>query len=412
MVSHYGQDKKRVCMKFTPTRATLFTLVALSALALGLLLKSPLNRAEPGASGADAAPVVRRIAVSVAPTRQGDSDIIVTALGTVTARETVTVRSRVDGQLLRVHFREGQQVKAGDLLAEIDPRPFQIALDQARGQLARDRALLDNARLDVTRYRELLQQDSIASQQVDAQLALVHQYEGVVQADIAAVDDARLQLDYARITAPIGGRLGLRQLDAGNMVRANDSTGLVVITATSPIAVLFAVPSDELPAIRARLRDGAELTVDAYDRGGARRLASGRLASLDNQIDTTTATLRLKAEFDNQDDALFPNQFVNVALHVETRKNVILLPSAAVQRGQGGAFVYVIDAEGIAQRRVIELGPALGDEVVATAGLRAGENVVTEGVDKLRDGSAVTPVGGAQVEASAARVEDVASQQP
>ncbi len=392
-------------MKFTRSRAAFIALVAMLAAVLGLLLKSSLDRADEHSGRGDAVRPAPRIAVSVASTRRGDMDIVVTALGTVTARETVIVHSRVDGELKQVHYREGQQVKAGDLLAEIDPRSFQIALDQARGQLARDRALLDNARLDVARYRELLKQDSIASQQVDAQLALVHQYDGVVQADIAAVDNAQLQLTYAHITAPIGGRLGLRQLDAGNMVHANDSAGLVVITNTAPIAVLFAVPSEELPAIRARLSAAAQLKVEAYDRSGARRLASGHLVSLDNQIDTTTATLKLKAEFENRDDALFPNQFVNIALHVETRKGVVLLPSAAVQRGQSGAFVYVIDAERLAHRRALELGPASGDEVVVESGLREGESVVIEGVDKLRDGVAVEP-------ARSAPAEDPARQQP
>ena len=395
-------------MKFTRSRAALIGLVAMLAVAAGLLLKSALERADADTAGA--APLVRRIAVSVAPTRRGDMAVMVTALGTVTARETVTVHRRVDGELKRVHFREGQQVKAGELLAEIDPRPFQIALDQARGQLARDQALLDNARLDVTRYRDLLKQDSIASQQVDAQVALVHQYEGVVQADVATVDNARLQLDYARITAPIGGRLGLRQVDAGNIVHATDSAGLVVITATAPISVLFAVPSDELPAIRARLRSGAELEVEAFDRGGARRLARGRLQSLDNQIDTTTATLKLKAEFANDDDALFPNQFVNIALQVETRNGAVLVPSAAVQRGQSGAFVYVIDAERLAHRRAITLGPAMGDEVLVEEGLREGESVVIEGVDKLRDGLAVEPTS-SRVTASAG-AEEPAPKQP
>lgn len=379
-------------MKFTRSRAAVIGLVAMLAVGLGLQQSLPFKNADAGSGAADGAPAARRIAVSVAPTRRGDMDIIVTALGTVTARDTVTVRSRVEGELMRVHFREGQQVKAGALLAEIDPRPFQIALEQARGQLARDRALLDNARLDVARYRELLSQDSIAAQQVDAQIALVHQYEGVVQTDIAAVDNASLQLTYARITAPISGRLGLRQVDAGNIVRANDVTGLVVITATAPISVLFSVPSHELPAIRKRLREGATLNVEAFDSGAAQRLAQGRLLSLDNQIDTTTATLRLKAEFDNHDDALFPNQFVNVALHVATRDNVVLVPSAAVQRGQGGAFVYVVDAERLVRRRAVVLGPLAADEVVVESGLEAGESVVVEGVDKLRDGIAVEPL--------------------
>jgi multidrug efflux system membrane fusion protein len=393
-------------MKFIRSRAVLVGLVAMLAVAIGVLLKSPFERAGDGTAPTDTTRVAHRIAVSTAQARRGDMDIVVTALGTVTARETVTVHSRVDGELLRVHYREGQQVKAGDLLAEIDPRPFQIALEQVRGQLVRDRALLDNARLDVARYRQLLREDSIASQQVDAQVALVHQYEGVVQADIAALDNAQLQLAYARVTAPISGRLGLRQLDAGNMVHASDSAGLVMITGTAPIAVIFAVPSDELPAIRARLRDGAELAVEAYDRGGARRLAQGRLVSLDNQIDTTTATLKLKAEFENHDDALFPNQFVNVGLHVETRTGVVLLPSAAVQRGQGGAFVYVIDTERLVHRRAVELGPTAGDEVVVEAGIKEGETVVTEGVDKLRDGVAVEPTG------SALAAEDAAPKHP
>jgi multidrug efflux system membrane fusion protein len=214
----------------------------------------------------------------------------------------------------------------------------------------------------------------------------------VVQTDIAAVDNARLQLTYARITAPISGRLGLRQVDAGNIVRANDVTGLVVITATAPISVLFSVPSHELPAIRKRLREGASLNVEAFDSGAAQRLAQGRLLSLDNQIDTTTATLRLRAEFDNHDDALFPNQFVNVALHVATRDNVVLVPSAAVQRGQSGAFVYVVDAERLVQRRAVVIGPQAADEVLVESGLEAGESVVVEGVDKLRDGIAVEPL--------------------
>ncbi len=376
-------------MKFTRSRAAVIGLVATLAVGAGLQQRFHFERTDASSGAASAVPAARRIAVSVAPTRRGDMDIVVTALGTVTARETVTVRSRVEGELVRVHFREGQQVKAGTLLAEIDPRPFQIALEQARGQLARDRALLDNARLDVVRYRELLSQDSIAAQQVDAQIALVHQYEGVVQTDIAAVDNASLQLTYARITAPISGRLGLRQVDAGNIVRANDVTGLVVITATAPISVLFSVPSDELPAIRKRLREGATLNVEAFDSAAAQRLAQGQLLSLDNQIDTTTATLRLRAEFDNHDDALFPNQFVNVALHVATRDNVVLVPSAAVQRGQSGAFVYVVDDERRVQRRALVLGPVTADEVVVESGLEPGESVVVEGVDKLRDGVAV-----------------------
>ena len=369
------------------TRSALLGLGALAAVGLALLLEAPDNQAaEP-----PVVPHAPRIAVSAVEARLGEMDVLVTALGTVTARETVTVRSRVGGAIEKLHFHEGQQVAAGQLLADIDPRPFKVALAQAQGQLARDRALLDNARLDLARYRELLAQDSIAAQQVDAQAALVAQYAGTVTADQAAVDQAALNLDYARITAPIGGRVGLRLVDAGNIVAANDAQGIVTITATQPISVVFAVPAEQLPAIRARLRDGAALAVEAFDRDLRTPLGRGRLVSLDNQIDVATATLKLKAEFANDDEALFPNQFVNVALHLETRKDVVLIPTAAVQRGQGGAFVYVVDDKHTARLRQVTLGPASGDDVVAQSGVAAGETVVVEGVDKLHDGVAVEP---------------------
>ncbi|MGE3848590.1 MAG: MdtA/MuxA family multidrug efflux RND transporter periplasmic adaptor subunit [Gammaproteobacteria bacterium] len=359
---------------------------ALALITLALLFQAPANQAaEPRA------PVVRRVAVSVAEARSGDMDQLITALGTVTPRATVTVRSRVAGPIVKLHFREGQQVEKGAMLAEIDPRPFEVALAQARGDLARDRALLDNARRDLARYRELLAQDSIAPQQVDAQTALLAQYEGTVAADQAAVDQAALNLEFARITAPIAGRVGLRQVDAGNLVAANDAQGLVTITATRPITVVFAVPADKLPAIRARLAAGARLAVEVFDRDGRALLARGELVSLDNQIDVATATLRLRAEFANDDEALFPNQFVNVALHVDTLSDVVLIPTAAVQRGQDGAFVYVVDAERIARLRQITLGAGGGDEVVALSGVASGEIVVVEGVDKLHDGSPVEP---------------------
>ncbi len=339
----------------------------------------------------------RPIAVSAAVARRGAMDIVITALGTVTARETVTVRSRVDGELIRIHFIEGQRVEAGDLLAEIDPRPYQIALDQANGQLRKDQALLENSRLDLVRYRDLLAQDSIAAQQVDAQAALVHQYEGTVMTDRAEVDDAKLQLTYARITAPISGRLGLRQIDVGNIIHASDTTGLVVITSTQPVTALFTIPSEKLPAIRERMQAGAGLTVDAFDRSGANRLAVGKLLSLDNQIDTATATLKLKAEFANEDEKLFPNQFVNIGLHVETREGVTLIPSAAVQRGQNGAFVYVVGADQAVQLRTVTLGPAADDAIVIETGLAPGDRVVTDGVDKLHDGSRVVPAAVASI---------------
>ncbi|MBI4985473.1 MAG: MdtA/MuxA family multidrug efflux RND transporter periplasmic adaptor subunit [Rhodocyclales bacterium] len=331
----------------------------------------------------------RPLPVQAATAKSGDIDVFINALGTVVARNTATVKARVDGQLLRVAFREGQTVKEGDLLAEIDARPFQVQLDQANGQLARDQALLANARLDLERYRGLLAKDSIARQQVDAQEALVRQYEGVVQTDRAQVENAQLQLGFTRITAPVAGRLGLRQVDGGNMIRGSDATGLVVITQTQPINAVFAIPADHIGAVQARLRAGATLAVEAYDRDGKTRLAAGRLVTLDNQIDVATGTVKLKAEFANDDDRLFPNQFVNVRLRVETRRGAILIPGAAIQRGTQGSFVYVVGADQAVAVRPVTLGPVSGDVVAVDTGLAAGEQVVTDGADKLRDGAKV-----------------------
>ena len=331
----------------------------------------------------------RPLPVQAAAAKSGDIDVFINALGTVAARNTAMVKARVDGQLLRVGFREGQAVKAGEVLAEIDPRPFQVLLDQANGQLVRDQALLANARLDVERYRGLLAKDSIAKQQVDAQEALVRQYEGVVQTDRAQVDSARLQMDFTRITAPLSGRLGLRQVDAGNMIRGSDANGLVVITQTQPINVVFAIPADNISAVLTRLRSGDALAVDAFDRGGKTRLATGRLLTVDNQIDVNTGTVKLKAEFANTDDKLFPNQFVNAQLRVETRHEAILVPVAAIQRGTQGTFVYVVGQEQAVAIRPVTLGPIAGDIVAIEKGLAAGEQVVTDGADKLREGAKV-----------------------
>ncbi len=359
--------------------------------------------AEPGRAGAGRGD--RTIPVRVAPVRQGPMAVTVDALGTVTARNTAVVRARVDGLLLRVPFREGDTAKVGQLLAEIDPKPFEVAVEQARGQLARDQAQLDNARIDLTRYRGLLKQDSIAKQQVDDQEALVRQLQGTVQLDRALLDNAQLQLSYTRVTAPIAGRLGLRQVDAGNQVRTSDTNGIVTITETQPIDVVFAVPADRLPTILDRLRSGATLTADAYDREGKTLLASGRLASVDNQIDPTTGTIKIKAEFANQDQRLFPNQFVNVRLVVDTLADATLIPAAALQRGAPGIFVYVVQngGEGVKPQvtlRVVTPGPGDGDAVTIAQGLQPGEQVVIDGADKLRDGMAVEvaadrPVAGA-----------------
>ena len=341
----------------------------------------------------------RPFPVQAVVVKPGDIDITLAALGTVTARNTVTVKPRVDGQLVRINFREGERVKAGEVLAEIDPRPFQAQLDQVSGQLARDQALLANARLDLERYRGLLAKDSIAKQQVDVQEAQVRQYEGVVKADQALVDSAQLQLSFTKVTAPLAGRLGLRQVDVGNMVRSSDAAGLVVITQTQPINVLFTIPSDNLSPVVSRLRAGESLTVEAFERDGKAKLATGHLQTVDNQIDTATGTVKLKAEFANADDRLFPNQFVNVRLRVETRKEALLIPLAALQRGTKGNFVYVVGPESAVSVRPVVPGPASGDVVAIEQGLSAGEQVVTDGLDKLREGAKVevtTPGAGSK----------------
>ena len=341
----------------------------------------------------------RPFPVQAVVVKPGDIDITLAALGTVTARSTVTVKPRVDGQLVRINFREGERVKAGEVLAEIDPRPFQAQLDQVSGQLARDQALLANAQLDLERYRGLLAKDSIAKQQVDVQEAQVRQYEGVVKADQALVDSAQLQLSFTKVTAPLAGRLGLRQVDVGNMVRSSDAAGLVVITQTQPINVLFTIPSDKLSPVVSRLRAGESLTVEAFERDGKAKLATGHLQTVDNQIDTATGTVKLKAEFANADDRLFPNQFVNVRLRVETRKEALLIPLAALQRGTKGSFVYVVGPESAVSVRPVVPGPASGDVVAIEQGLAAGEQVVTDGLDKLREGAKVevtTPGAGSK----------------
>jgi multidrug efflux system membrane fusion protein len=344
---------------------------------------------QPGGMGRRGMGGDRPLPVQAAAVTSGDIEVAITALGTVTARNTAIVKARVDGQLLRVPFREGDTVKAGDVLAEIDPRPFQIQLDQAKGQLARDEALLANAKLDLQRYASLLAKESIAKQQYDTQEALVRQDEGIVLSDRALVDNAALQLAFTHITAPVAGRVGLRLVDAGNMVHAGDANGIVVITQTQPINLIFAIPAEALNPVIARLRAGDSLAVEAIDRDGKTRLATGKLLTIDNQIDVTTGTVKLKAEFPNADNALFPNQFVNVRLRVETRRDATLMPVAAVQRGTQGTFTYVLTAENSVAIRPIVLGPASGDVVSVAKGVAPGDRVVTDGADKLREGARV-----------------------
>ncbi|KXS33408.1 MAG: multidrug transporter [Candidatus Gallionella acididurans] len=327
--------------------------------------------------------------VQAAMARAGDIDVYIDGLGTVTALNTATVKARVNGLLEHILFREGQTVKKGAVLAQIDPRPFQVILDQARGQLAHDQALLAGAKLDLDRYRVLWAKDSIAKQQVDDQEALVLQDEGTVLSDRAQVANAQLNVDFTRITAPLSGRLGIRQVDSGNMVSTTDINGVVVVTQIQPIYVLFAIPADNIPAVLARVHAGNRLSVDVFGRENKTRLATGKLLTLDNQINVTTGTVMVKAEFANTDENLFPNQFVNARLRVETRHNAILAPTAAIQRGTQGTFVYVVGRDQTVSIRPVTLGPVSGDIVAIEHGLAVGEQVVTDGTDKLRAGAKI-----------------------
>ena len=365
------------------------TLVALVAIGFGTWYWWPKSAETTTAAKGRLDAANRPLPVVAAPARTGSIDVYLNALGTVTPRNIVTVHPRVDGQLMSVAFREGQLVKAGDLLAEIDPRPFQVQLTQANGQMAKDQALLKNAQLDLERYRTLLTQDSISKQQVDTQEALVRQNEGTVQSDQGAIDSAKLQLTYARVTAPIGGRVGLRQVDPGNVVHASDTTGLVVITQLQPSTVIFPIPEDNVPRVMKRMQNGEAIVVDAWDRDQKVKLATGKLLTVDNQIDTTTGTVKLKAEFANENLALFPNQFVNVRMLVQTLPDATLIPSAAIQRGAPGTFVYVVKSDQTVAVTPVKLGPVQGEVTAITSGLTPGDVVVVDGADKLREGAKV-----------------------
>jgi multidrug efflux system membrane fusion protein len=347
--------------------------------------------------GGTSAPVVQAgrsppgagVPVGVATAAKGDIPVVLRALGTVTPLNTVNVKTQITGQLVDVLFKEGQLVKQGDLLAVVDPRPYDVALQQAMGQMQRDEALLKNAQVDHERYKKLVAQDSIARQQLDTQAALVRQYEAALVIDQALVDAAKLNVTYTKIVAPLTGRIGLRLVDKGNYVAMGDATSICVIIQIQPISVIFPIPEDALPPVRQRLRAGASLEVRVLDRAQKTELAVGKLDTTDNLIDTTTGTVKLRAIFDNKDESLFPNQFVNVRLLVDTVKDATVVPVAAIQRGVPGIFVYLVKADDTVQIRVVELGATDGERVAITSGLQVGDQVVVDGTDRLREGAKI-----------------------
>jgi multidrug efflux system membrane fusion protein len=356
------------------------------------------------------------IPVGLATAAKGDIPIVIKALGTVTPLATVTVKAQITGQLIQVEFTEGQTVKQGDLLAVVDPRPYVVALQQAQGTLDKDQALLKNAQIDLQRYKTLVAQDSIARQLYDTQAALVRQDEATVVTDQALVDNAKLNLVYTRIIAPTAGRIGLRLVDQGNYVTLGDATGICIITLMQPISVIFTIPEDTVPQVRKRLRDNATLPTTALDRAQKVELGTGKIATTDNQIDTTTGMLKLRATFDNADEALFPNQFVNVRLLVDTVKDTLVVPVAAIQRGQPGTFVYRVKPDDTVEVRVIETGVTDGEKIAVVKGLAIGDQVVIDGTDRLRDGAKIrrpgSPPGNAGQPVAAAPPDGKAPPQP
>jgi len=370
--------------RFLPSRRRriFLALAALLIVAVGFRITQRAGAPDEAKRGRD-----EIVTVSLATISRGDIDIVRPALGTVTPLADVTVRTQISGQLLEVAFHEGQMVGKGDFLAQVDPRPYEAALEQAKGQLQKDLALLKDAQVNLARYEKLAKQNSISKQQLDTQASLVQQHEGNVAVDKGQIDAANLNIAYCHITSPISGRVGLRQVDPGNYVQTSDANGIVTVTQLDPISVLFVLPEDQLPAVMKRLREGAELLVTAFDRAGETRLATGKLTAVDNAIDTATGTVRLRAQFENADHALFPNQFVNIQIKVDTLRDVILAPQSALLRGSAGAFVYLALPDGTVAMRPVKTGVAQGDKIAIAEGLSEGDKVVTEGTDKLRDGA-------------------------
>ena len=391
-----------------PRWAVIVGVLVLFVLLAWLLYPSKAARAPPGGRFAGGGPMP----VVVANARTGDMPITLIGLGTVTPIATVTVQSQISGQIMKIAFKEGQTVNAGDSLIQIDPRPYQVALEQAEGAQARDRALLANARVDLERYQTLFAQDSIAEQQLATQKSLVAQYEGNVRTDQGQIDAARLNLTYCHIVSPITGRVGLQQVTVGNYVTPAEPNGLVVVTQLQPITVVFTLPEDDIPPLLKQTRAGASLPVTAWDKTNTQQLATGTLQSIDSQIDTSTGTIRLKASFPNTDQALFPQQFVNIVLLLDTLHAATLIPQAGVQRGAPGTYVYLVNADQTVSVRKVTLGPGDATNISITQGLAPGETVVVDGADKLKDGARVLVRQGAGSGAGAAGQAPGAGQHP
>lgn len=388
--------------KFRVTTVVLFLLIVIVLSLAGIHFwhaKNAPSTSASTASGQSSPGHNQAVPVQIATVHRETVPQFISALGTVTASAIVTVRSRVDGQLMALHFHEGDTVTAGQLLAEIDPRPYNVALLQAQGQLAKDQATLNNALNDLRRYQKLAPSKLVSQQDLDSQQALVRESEGTIKSDQASVDNAQLNLTYSRITAPISGRVGLKQVDAGNYITASDTTGIVVITQTHPIDVVFTVPEAAIGQVVSAMKQGQPVLAEAWDRSDSHKLAEGSLLSLDNQIDSTTGTLKIKARFANQDDQLFPNQFVNIHLRVSTLADALLMPVSALQMNTEGHFVWIVSQQNTVSRKQVTVGLQQDQQVVITAGLSAGDRVITDGIDRLTEGSAVNIVQGSSAEA-------------